>query len=174
MQRIMIILFVFIAVFVCTEVGQLPTTIAQQKHEWKTYYNPTMGFSINYPTHNNRPAIISENLTGIVKVVEISIPTFNVVFHIINDSILDSQRQAIQSKIIDEKYQKRTTPIKPITLNGVAGYFYITMDTDTLFTTTNIFTSLDNRYFEIYLSGFKNDIYMNDIGKILNSLKFFK
>src|SRR3712207_4549512 len=90
---------------------------------WKKYFNPQMGFSVDYPTYNGA-AEIKENAAGIIKSVEISIPTFGMVFHISDDSMLDPQRQAIQSQTQDQNNEKKVSEISPIVVNGVSGYIY--------------------------------------------------
>ncbi len=139
---------------------------------WKTYFNPQMGFSVDYPTYNGA-ADIKENPTGIIKSVEISIPSFGMVFHISDDSMLDPQKQAIQSQKQDQNNQKRVSEISPIVVNGVGGYTYFTMNPYTQFTTANLFfKNTVNNYFEIYLSGPYTQSYVDILSKVQNSLRF--
>ncbi|MDQ4074237.1 MAG: hypothetical protein M3162_08050 [Thermoproteota archaeon] len=139
---------------------------------WKKYSNPQMGFSVDYPTYNGL-ADIKENPTGIIRSVEISIPTFGMVFHISNDSMLDPQKQAILSQTQDQNNQKKVSEIAPIVVNGVRGYTYFTMNPYTQFTTANLFfKNAFNNYYEIYLSGPYTESYVNILTKVQNSLRF--
>lgn len=158
-MTILVVIF-FITLFLENDLSSLQTAFAtltntggqekQNVQNWKTYFNPSMGFSVNYPTYNGI-ANITEKPNGLVKSVIISIPLFDMVFHIVNDALLDPQKQAIQSRIQDQKDQNTVSEITPIVVNGVIGYRYFTMNSDTLFTTTNMFFKNPLNYYDIFV-----------------------
>jgi hypothetical protein len=148
------------------------TTDKKEQDDWKKYINPEMGFGVDYPTYNGT-ADIKENPSGLIKSVEISIPTFGMVFHFINDSMLDPQMQAIQSQEQDQSNQKRVSEITPFVVDGAEGYTYLTINPYTQFTTANMFfKSAANNYYEIYLSGPNTESYVYTLTKVQNSLRF--
>lgn len=169
-QQYFVIVGLFLGIMMLV-VGAPHHLVYAQQQEWKTYYKPSMDFSVDYPLYNGT-ANITEKLGGI-NTVTISIPDFIMVIHSMSFITFDPEKQAVQSKVDDDKQQMQTSDVNPILVDGLVGYSYFSNDPKTHIVTTNMFFRDINHFYKIHLIGFSTPSYADKLTKIQNTLKFF-
>jgi hypothetical protein len=154
-----------------------PNTFAQYEG-WKTYYNPNLKFSIDYPSYSG-PDDAPTNITETTDEVHFKLHLLGVTIKAYPDSIkaLEESAVSLQQTVL-ENWQDAILEqgVETVLYNGELGYrFVVFTPSDHLSTELTYFHSPNIEYdqYNVQFIGVKTVGFLVMVDEIMNTIRFF-